>query len=60
MKLQVFAICGLLAAPLAFAGGGKEQIQHEKMGVHREREVAQREAVALTAEPTEAMRGLLR
>lgn len=30
MKLQAFAICGLLAAPLVFAGGGKEQIQHEK------------------------------
>ena len=37
-----------------------DQIQHEKMGVHREREVAERESVALTAEPTEAMKGLLR
>jgi NADH-quinone oxidoreductase subunit B len=37
-----------------------EQIQHTKMGVHREREVAELEAQALTAEPTEAMKGLLR
>jgi NADH-quinone oxidoreductase subunit B len=37
-----------------------DQIQNEKMGVHREREVAERESVALTAEPTDAMKGLLR
>ena len=37
-----------------------DQIQHTKMGVHREREVAELEAVALNAQPTYAMKGLLR
>jgi NADH-quinone oxidoreductase subunit B len=37
-----------------------EQIQHTKLGVHREREVAELEAQALRAEPLEEMKGLLR
>jgi NADH-quinone oxidoreductase subunit B len=37
-----------------------DKIQRTKMGVHREREVAQLEAQALNAEPTWEMKGLLR
>jgi len=37
-----------------------EQIQQTKMGAHREREVAELESAALQAEPTIAMKGLLR
>jgi NADH-quinone oxidoreductase subunit B len=37
-----------------------DKIQRTKMGVHREREVAQLEAQALDAEPTWEMKGLLR
>ena len=37
-----------------------EQIQQTKMGAHREREVAELESAALQAEPTIAVKGLLR
>ena len=37
-----------------------DQIQHTKLGAHRKREVAELEAQALTADPTSAMKGLLR
>ena len=36
------------------------QIQHEKLGANRERQVEEREQIALTALPTSAMKGLLR
>lgn len=37
-----------------------DQIQHTKMGVHREREVTELEAAAMATPPTSAMKGLLR
>jgi NADH-quinone oxidoreductase subunit B len=37
-----------------------DQIQHEPLGVHRERAVAAAEKAALTATPTHEMKGLLR
>jgi NADH-quinone oxidoreductase subunit B len=37
-----------------------DQIQHTKLGAHREREVADLEAQALQAVPTEQMKGLMR
>ena len=37
-----------------------DQIQHTKIGAHREVEVQELEAAALTAVPVEDMKGLLR
>ena len=37
-----------------------DQIQHGKLGAHRQAQIAEREAVALEATPTSAMKGLMR
>jgi NADH-quinone oxidoreductase subunit B len=37
-----------------------EQIQETKLGAHRDKQITELEAVALEAEPTSAMKGLLR
>jgi NADH-quinone oxidoreductase subunit B len=37
-----------------------DQVQHQKLGAHREREIEQLEQEALEAVPTSAQKGLMR